>query len=553
MRHVIIATLSLFLLSSLSLPVDSAAQNLTPAEISKVDQIFKDYAKADSPGCALGVYRDGAIAYAQGYGMASLELGVAITPKTVFDIGSTSKQFTAFSILLLQQQGKLSLDDDIRKFMPEIPDYGKRITLRHLMTHTSGMRDYAGLFDLAGVPEQNLTNDQDAVDLIARQKALNFMPGEEWDYSNTGFFLLSQVAKRVTGKTLRDFDQENIFSPLGMKSTQIFNDHTLVIPHRATGYSFDDEQKVFGVEMSNFEQTGDGSVQTSVEDLQRWDENFYTAKLGGEELIRQMQVVGKLNNGKEHGYAAGLEVSAYRGQPVVRHGGAWAGYRAELLRFPKQHTSVAVLCNVAQSAPSVRADRVADVILEKMLAPVPEAAQNKIPAKPVSPEALQKYVGVYRNEKDQYERVEFKDGKLWLMSYGIELIPQTSNVFQTDFTEGTFTFAGKQMVVETADEKPVKFSLIQTRAPQDIGQFVGDYYSAELDATWQLRMKDGQLTARVKHSDASSMTLLPVSVDTFTLEGGSLRFELQGGVPSRAFLTVSRIRNVEFVKSRSQQ
>ncbi|MGC2478086.1 MAG: serine hydrolase domain-containing protein, partial [Candidatus Sulfotelmatobacter sp.] len=320
MRRVIVASLSLFLLS-----VGSTAQTLTPAEISKVDEIFKGYAKADSPGCALGVYRDGAIAYAQGYGIASLELGVPITPRTVFDIGSTSKQFTAFSILLLQQEGKLSLDDDIRKFMPEIPDYGKRITLRHMMTHTSGMRDYAGLFDLAGVPEQNLTTDQDAVDLIVRQKALNFMPGEEWDYSNTGFFLLSQVVKRVTGKTLRDFDQENIFTPLGMRSTQIFNDHTLIIPHRATGYSFDDERKAFGVEMSNFEQTGDGSVQTSVEDLLRWDENFYTAKLGGEELIRQMQVVGRLNNGKEHEYAAGLEIMTYRGQPVVRHGGAWAG------------------------------------------------------------------------------------------------------------------------------------------------------------------------------------------------------------------------------------
>ena len=301
-----------------------SAQNLTPAEIKDINGIFSDYDKPGSPGCALGVYRNGSIAYAHGYGMASLELGVPITPQTVFDIGSTSKQFTAFSILLLQQQGKLSVDDDIRKFMPEIPDYGHRITLHHLMTHTSGMRDYAGLFDLAGVPEQNLTNDQDAVDLIVRQKALNFNPGEEWDYSNTGFFLLSQVVKRVTGKTLRDFDQENIFTPLGMRSTQIFNDHTLVIPHRATGYSYDKERNAFGVEMSNFEQTGDGSVQTSVEDLQKWDENFYTVKLGGPDLISQMQVVGKLNNGKEHSYAAGLEITKYRGQPAVRHGGAWA-------------------------------------------------------------------------------------------------------------------------------------------------------------------------------------------------------------------------------------
>lgn len=547
MRRVIVASLSLFLL-----PVGSTAQNLTPAEIGKVDEIFKDYAKADSPGCALGVYRDGAIVYAQGYGMASLELGVPITPRTVFDIGSTSKQFTAFSILLLQQQGKLSLDDDIRKFMPEIPDYGKRITLRHLMTHTSGMRDYAGLFDLAGVPEQNLTNDQDAVDLIVRQKALNFMPGEEWDYSNTGFFLLSQVVKRVTGKTLRDFDQENIFTPLGMRSTQIFNDHTLIIPHRATGYSFDDERKAFGVEMSNFEQTGDGSVQTSIEDLQRWDENFYSAKLGGEALIRQMQVVGRLNNGKEHEYAAGLEIMTYRGQPVVRHGGAWAGYRAELLRFPKQHTSIAVLCNVAQATPSLRANRVADVVMANVLAPLPAAVDYTSAGKTVPPDVLQKCVGVYKNDKDDYQRIEFKEGKLWLMNDGIELIPLSSNVFRTSLIEGTFSFRQRQMVVKIDGEKPVTFALIQTQKPKDLGQFVGDYYSAELDATWQLRVKDGQLTEQVKHSDAPSLTLRPICQDTFTLEGGSLRFEIEGGIPKRAFLTVSRIRNVEFVKTQSE-
>lgn len=515
--------------------------------MSQIDEVFADYAKPNSPGCSLAVYRNGAMAYARGYGMASLELGVPITPQTVFDIGSTSKQFTAFSILLLQQQGKVSTDDDIHKFLPEIPDYGKRITLHHLMTHTSGMRDYAGLFDLAGVPEQNLTNDQDALDLIVRQKALNFAPGDEWNYSNTGFFLLSQVVKRVTGKTLRDFDQENIFTPLGMSSTQIFNDHTQIIPHRATGYRYDEEKKSFGVEMSNFEQTGDGSVQTSVEDLLRWDENFYTAKIGGPDLIRQMQVVGKLNNGKEHGYAAGLMISSYRGQPTVRHGGSWAGYRAELLRFPKQHTSVAVLCNVAQSAPSVRADHVADIVLGDVLAPAP-AAEKKEGAKAVSRDILQRYVGVYKNDKDAYERIELKDGKLVLANYGIELIPQSPTVFHTNFTEGTISFSEKEMVFGLFEDKPEKFSLIQPSAPKDLTTFVGDYYSSELDAVWELRLQDGQLAVHVKHSDNPPSTLRPITENTFTLESGALRFETGPSAPKRAFLTIDRIRNIEFIR-----
>jgi len=528
-----------------------SSQTLPPAEITEIDQVFADYSKPDSAGCSLAVYRNGAIAYAHGYGMASLELGVPITPQTVFDIGSTSKQFTAFSILLLQQQGKLSLDDDIRKFLPEIPDYGKRITLRHLMTHTSGMRDYAGLFDLAGVAEQNVTSDQDALDLIVRQKALNFAPGEEWDYSNTGFFLLSQVVKRVTGKTLRDFAQENIFTPLGMSSTQILNDHTQIIPHRATGYRYYKEKKSFGVEMSNFEQTGDGSVQTSVEDLLRWDENFYTAKIGGADLLRQMQVVGKLNNGKEHTYAAGLMISTYRGQPTVRHGGAWAGYRAELLRFPKQHTSLAVLCNVAQSAPSVRADRVADIVIADALASTPasaEKAEKKDTAPSVSSDILQHYVGLYKNDKDTYQRIELKDGKLMLANYGIELIPQSSTVFRTDYTEGTISFSDNQMVFGLIEDKPEKFTLIKTSAPKDLSAFAGDYYSPELDAVWQLRFQDGQLTVHIKHSDDPPTPLRPVTANTFTLESGSLRFETQSGIPKRAFLTVDRIRNIEFVR-----
>jgi CubicO group peptidase (beta-lactamase class C family) len=541
--------LTLTILSILFLCGWNVGQSLTPTEIQKIDEIFSQYAKTDSPGCALGIYRNGAIAYSHGYGMASLELGVPITPQTVFDIGSTSKQFTAFSILLLQQQGKLSVNDDIRKFLPEMPDYGRPITLHHLMTHTSGLRDYAGLFDLAGIPEQNLTNDQDALDLIVRQKALNFMPGEEWDYSNSGFFLLSQVVNRVAGKTLRDFDQENIFRPLGMTSTQIFNDHTQVIPHRATGYSYDDDKKIFGVEMSNFEQTGDGSVQTSVEDLQHWDENYYTAKLGGPDLIRQMQVVGKLNNGKEHSYAAGLEISTYRGQPVVSHGGAWAGYRAELMRFPKQHTSVAILCNVAQSMPTVRAYRVADVILANVLAPVSDAGQKadqrKDTAVAVPPDVLKGYSGIYKNSKDEYQRVEFKDGKLWLTDYGLELIPKSPTAFRTKLGAGTVSFSNKGMVFALVEEKPSEFKKIETHAPQDLAQFTGDYYSGELDATWQLQAKDGHLTARVKHSDSPTMTLLPVDENTFTLEGGSLRFEPGA---KRAFLTVSRIRNIEFVK-----
>ena len=266
-------------------PVPAAEAPVDPR--TKVDELFRDYDRSDTPGCALGVYRDGKIAYARGYGMANLELGVANSPQTVFDIGSTGKQFTAFSIQLLAQEGKLSLDDDIRKWMPEIPSYGKTITIRHLLHHTGGLRDYIELMSLQGVMQEDLTGDAEVLEIMARQKAPNFPPGEEHLYSNTGYNLLSMIVKRVSGLSLRDFAAERIFGPLGMTHTQYNDSHTRIIPNRATGYSRP-KGGVWGIDMSDWEQTGDGAVNTTVEDLQLWDENFYDGRVGGPKLIEAM-------------------------------------------------------------------------------------------------------------------------------------------------------------------------------------------------------------------------------------------------------------------------
>src|SRR6266446_6306761 len=200
------------------------------------DEVFADLTKPGSPGCALAVARGGKIIYEKGYGLANIEEGVEITPRTVFDIGSTSKQFTAASILLLEKQGKLSVTDDVRKYIPELPSYGQKITILQLLNHTSGLRDYLTLMELAGINTDSVTIDEDALQMIFRQKALNFAPGSDWLYSNTGFFLLSIIVKRVSGKTLREFAAENIFAPLEMSHTQYRDDHTSLIPNRALAY-----------------------------------------------------------------------------------------------------------------------------------------------------------------------------------------------------------------------------------------------------------------------------------------------------------------------------
>src|SRR5262245_41692285 len=244
---------------------------------ARVDAVFAQFDKPDSPGCALGVIKDGKLVYSRGYGMANLEHGIPNSPKLVYDIGSTSKQFTAASILLLAKQGKLSLDDEARKYIPELPAYQWPITIRHLIHHTSGLRDYLTLFSLAGVNFDDTTTEKDALEIILRQKGLNFAPGDEWLYSNSGYFLLSIIIKRASGKSFAEFAKENIFDPLGMTHTLILDNHKRIVPMRAVGYS-PNPRGGFQTEMSNFEQTGDGAVQTSIEDLLLWDQNFYEPK-----------------------------------------------------------------------------------------------------------------------------------------------------------------------------------------------------------------------------------------------------------------------------------
>ncbi len=401
-----------------------AQETLSTAQRARIDSVFAAF-NSNTPGCALGVYRNGAIAYSRGYGMANLELGVPLTSATFFDIGSTSKQFTAASILLLAQDGKLTLGDEVRKWIPELPDYGAPVTIRHLLHHTSGIRDYLTLMGLRFTSFDGVTTDRDALDLIVRQKELNFPPGSEHLYSNSGYFLLGEIVKRASGQTLRAFATQRIFAPLGMTATHFHDDHTMIVPQRATAYG-PRAGGGFAIDMSGFEQTGDGAVQTSIAELLAWDNNFYTPKVGGPKLLAELQLRGVLNKGDTIAYARGLMLGEQRGLETVSHGGSWAGYRAELLRFPAQHTSIAVLCNIATGNPSGRARRVAEVVLEsQMSAPVVATAANTARPQqttPTMPANLNRadYSGdFYSPELDIVYRIRAQDGGLYLERPGL--------------------------------------------------------------------------------------------------------------------------------------
>lgn len=540
------------------------AQMAIPDSVARrVDAVFAQLDRRDSPGCALGIYRDGRLAYARGYGSANLELGVPLTPASVFDIGSTSKQFTAMSILLLAREGKLGLDDEVRRYIPGLPDYGARMTIRHLLHHTSGIRDYTTLMTLAGERTENWTTDDDALGIITRQEALNFPPGSQWQYSNSGYFLLSLVVKRVSGQSLRRFAQTRIFEPLGMAHTHIHDDHGMVVSNRATGYVPADSAGPFRIEMSDFEQTGDGSVFTTVEDLLKWDENFYTAAVGGRDLIADMVRPGTLDDGKPLDYAAGLFVDHYRGLKTVHHGGAWAGYRAQLLRFPDQHRSIACLCNLGAADPEGLAQQVADIYLGDRLGPAEgrsasgadTAAGGGSPG--LSSGQLAGLAGVYRDPTmGMIARIALADGKLELKISGasLELVPLTATEFRLVGLEARLrVLAGgsgrpRRVQLSGAGLGETRFEAIAPVRPSAaaLAGLVGEYFSPELQSTYRIALEHGALVLHARNLPVTPLE--PTLRDEFEYPtyGLTLRFIRRSGRVNGFTLASGRTQGLRF-------
>lgn len=340
----------------------------------RIDRVFAAYTEPGSPGCALGVYQDGAVAFARGYGLADLQHGAPITPRTPFTTGSLSKQFTAASVLWLAREGKLSLDDPVRRHVPELDpmhDVGP-VTVRQLIHHTSGMRDWWALVDLAGMRFDDGYRPDDVLAMAARQKALNFAPGTAYAYSNTSYIVLGLIVQRVSGSTLRAFADSVFFRPLGMPVSRFLDDHTELIPGRAAAYAPRGGGYALNVWANDL--VGQGGVVTTLEELQRWDENFYTGRVGGDGFVRAMEEPGRLVSDSALTYAFGLNVETWRGVREVSHTGSTGGYRSALFRYPSQRTSVALLCNVSTANTTTFAHRVAEIVLEPVLAPVVRTA-----------------------------------------------------------------------------------------------------------------------------------------------------------------------------------
>ena len=370
MRRVLILVSTLVCVRVAPSPAQTA---IAGATARRIDSVFARF-KSDGPGCAVGVFQGGRIVYEHGYGSANIEYSVPITPRTPFIMGSVSKQFTAAAIALLVERGRISLDEDVRKYVPELSDYGRRVTIDELVHHTSGVRDFWALVDAAGMRFDDGYTVDDVVRFAARQRHLNFVPGTEYNYTNTGYVLLGVIVQRVTGMSLRKFAANEIFAPLGMNDSHYHDDHTEPVRGRAIAYQpVSAKLGQWRIDVWNNDIVGQGGVMTTVEDLQKWDENFYTGAVGGRSFLARQLTQGKLADGKTLAYAFGLEIGEYRGLPTVEHTGSTGGYRTDITRFPGEHTSVVTLCNVTTADAAGLAHRVADVVLaSRFTKPVPE-------------------------------------------------------------------------------------------------------------------------------------------------------------------------------------
>jgi CubicO group peptidase (beta-lactamase class C family) len=523
---------------------------------ARVDSVFRAFDRTDSPGCALGVYRDGRIIYARGYGMANLESGVAIGPRTVFDVGSISKEFTATAILLLAQEGKLNVDDPVRRYVPELPAYADTITIRHLLNHTSGIRDYLTLWGMTGRTFDGTADTLDFLRLITRSTEPNFAIGSHYLYSNSGFALLGQIVYRVSKQPLAAFLRAHVFEPLGMYDSRSLDDHTAIIPNRAVGYA--PRGQGFRLAASQFDGTGGaGSVHATVEDFARWDRNWDSASVGGHQLVTALQQRGKLRNDSTINYALGIIVDNYRGLKRVWHNGSWAGYRAMFARFPDQHLSVTTFCNLTTSGPDSLALKVATVYLGARMSPDTlgswERALATAPSVATPIDQLRSLEGVWRNAENGEARRTRLHGDTLEIGFGVgtRLVALGARRFrQSGGTEVTFDDASAVMRIR-AGNATTRWTRVPaaTLTPAQMAEYAGDYRSNEIETTWSVTADSGRLLVRI---DGRRMgpPYEPTYRDAFANGTQYLDFvrDARGHITGLA-VQAGRVRNLRFVRA----
>jgi CubicO group peptidase (beta-lactamase class C family) len=500
-----------------------------PEPERRVDSLFAQPIRGLSPGVAVAVVRDGKVLLSKGYGMANLEHRAPITDSTVFDVASVSKQFTGLAVAMLVEQGRIRLSDDIRKYLPELADFGRVITIDHLVHHTSGLRDWPGSLTLAGWVPEDVVSFSQILTFAANQRTLNFIPGAEYTYSNTGFNLLAEMVARVSGKSFRAWTDEQLFRPLGMTRSHFHDDHTEVIPNRAFGYG-PKAGGGFRTITDNLTAQGSSSLFTTAADLARWVMNFDDPKVAGSAALARSRTRGVLNDGSSIPYAFGISHGEYRGRPTLSHGGSWAGFSTAVVHFPEQRFGVIVLGN-SPIVPATRAAyQIADIFIDADLGPRPQPATDPLATAPsvaVPSAVLDGYVGVYRLGPGWYLRIR-RDGAELKAQASREaegaLVPKSDTSFWAPAYNASLTFH------RSAGNGAVELSYRGQRTPRlpdrpgldsDLREFIGTFESDELGASYQVEVKDGTLVLR--HRRHGTIPLTRFWKDDFGAATGFLR------------------------------
>lgn len=511
--------------------------------VARIEKIFARY-KPGGPGTQLAISRNGQLIFSKAWGMADLEHNTPLTTQSITEAGSVSKQFTAAAILLLEQQGKLSLDDDVRKYVPELPDYGHKITLRQMMQHKSGLKDWGAIAGIAGWPRTTKTyNNDDALYIIANQKTLNYKPGDEYLYSNSNYNLFAVIVQRVSGMSLADFTRKNIFEPAGMKNTQWRDNYKRIVPNRAMAYS--KSGPAYQTNMPNEYVYGNGGLLTTAEDLLIWCNYYLNGKFGTPSLLPKQIATSAFNNGVMHPYAAGLFTGEYRGWKYVSHDGATAGYRANLEAYPELGLAIAWLSNTSEFDSDTL--NVAEAIGD-FFVPVKKAEEKKnTPSSiTVTKEKLSSYTSWFRNSRTGGGvRFYLQNDKLYATQVG-QLTPIAENIFVTGNNRVEINKNGFLFINGAKDS--IYFTKTDSARldEQNLNGYAGEYFSEEAEAKFHIVIKNGKVVMQQK--PRTELILSPTYKDGFESPAGTVYFERENDKIVRMKISVGRARNVEFRK-----
>ncbi len=512
--------------------------------VRSIEKIFERY-KPSAPGAQLAISRNGQLIYSKAWGIADMEHNVPLTTVSIAEAGSVSKQFTAAAILLLEQEGKLSLDDDVRKYIPELPDYGYVIKLQHMMHHTSGIRDWGSIAALSGWPRSTKTySNDDALYILTKQRSLNNKPGDEFIYSNSNYNLFAIIVERVSGMSLAAYTKKKIFEPAGMTHTEWRDDFKKIVPNRAIAYAREGQ---YFTNMPNEYVYGNGGLLTTAEDLVKWTNYYSAGKLGSPGLYQKQIAVNPFNNGVMNRYAGGLFISKYNDLDMISHDGATASYRCNLEYFPSLGLVIAWLSNSSEfdRNPVSVTDGVRKLFIKPASTTV-EAPQQGTFA--VSAEKLNNYAGWYSNTRSGVGlKVFVKNDKLQATQLGL-LSPVSENVF--NFMNNRIEFSPKKgfLFINSAKDS-IYFTAVDSASltPAKMNEYVGDYYSDEVQAGYSVIVKDGKLF--VHQAPKNDFPMTPTYKDAFEVPPGSLYFERDKKKNITGFkISISRARNVSFRK-----